>query len=31
MKNFINTMYNSLIDWAEIIHKYRQSQSRKYY
>jgi hypothetical protein len=31
MKKIINTMYNSLIAWAETIVEYRQSQSRKYY
>jgi hypothetical protein len=30
MKNFINTLYNSLISWAEMIHEYRQSPASKY-
>jgi hypothetical protein len=31
MKKIINTLYDGLISWAEIIAEYRQSQSRKYY
>jgi len=31
MKNFINTVYDSLIAWAEMIHEYRQSPASKYY
>jgi hypothetical protein len=30
MKNFINTLYDGLISWAEMIHKYRQSPASKY-
>jgi hypothetical protein len=30
MKNIINTIYDGLISWAEIIHEYRQSQAGKY-
>ena len=31
MKNILSTIYEGLINWAEMIHEYRQSQSRKYY
>ena len=31
MKNFINTVYDSLIAWAEIIHEYRQSSASKFH
>ena len=31
MKHVIYTIYEGLIDWAMIIHEYRQSQSTKYY
>lgn len=30
MKNFINTLYNGLISWAEMIHEYRQSSAGRY-
>ena len=30
MKNFINTLYDGLISWAEMIHEYRQSPASKY-
>ena len=30
MKNFINTLYDDLISWAEMIHEYRQSPASKY-
>jgi hypothetical protein len=30
MKNFINTLYDGLISWAEMIHAYRQSPASKY-
>ena len=30
MKNFINTLYDGLIAWAEMIHEYRQSSASKY-
>jgi hypothetical protein len=31
MKKIINTVYDGLIAWAEIIHKYRQSPASKYH
>jgi hypothetical protein len=31
MKNFINTVYNGLIAWAEMIHEYRQSSANKFH
>ena len=31
MKKIINTLYDRLIAWVEIVAEYRQSQSRKYY
>ena len=31
MKNFINTLYEGLISWAEAIAEYRQSQASKHY
>ncbi len=31
MKKVISTIYNGLIDWAMIIHEYRQSNASKYY
>ena len=31
MKQVINTIYEGLIAWAEMIAAYRQSQSSKYY
>ena len=30
MKNFINTLYDGLINWAEMIHEYRQGPASKY-
>ena len=30
MKNIINTLYEGLISWAEMIHEYRQSSASKY-
>ena len=30
MKNFINTLYDGLISWAEMILEYRQSPASKY-
>ena len=30
MKNFFNTLYDGLINWAEMIHEYRQSPASKY-
>ena len=30
MKNIITTIYEGLINWAEMIHKYRQSPASKY-
>jgi hypothetical protein len=30
MKNFITSLYEGLITWAEIIHEYRQSPASKY-
>jgi hypothetical protein len=30
MKNILNTMYEGLISWAEMIHEYRQSPASKY-
>ena len=30
MKNFINTLYDGLISWAEMIHEYRQSPASRY-
>jgi hypothetical protein len=31
MKKIINAIYEGLIDWAMMIHEYRQSQASKYY
>jgi hypothetical protein len=31
MKNFINTLYEILIDWAAIIAEYRQSPAGRYH
>jgi hypothetical protein len=31
MKNVLNTIYQGLIDWAEMIHQYRQSSAGKYH
>ena len=31
MKNFINTLYEGLIAWAEAIAEYRQSTASKHY
>jgi len=30
MKNFITSLYQGLITWAEIVHEYRQSPASKY-
>jgi hypothetical protein len=30
MKNMLNTMYEGLINFAEMIHEYRQSPASKY-
>jgi hypothetical protein len=30
MKNILNTMYEGLINFAEMIHEYRQSPASKY-
>jgi hypothetical protein len=31
MKNFLNTIYQGLISWAEMIQEYRQSSASKHY
>lgn len=31
MKTVINTIYQGLINWAEIIHAYRQGPASKYH
>ena len=31
MKTIINTIYDGLIAWAEMIHEYRQSSASKHY
>ena len=31
MKNFLNTIYQGLVSWADIIREYRQSQASKHY
>jgi hypothetical protein len=31
MKKIIETIYEGLISWTEMIHEYRQSQASKYY
>ena len=31
MKNFINTIYNGLIAWAEVIAEYRKSSASRHY
>jgi hypothetical protein len=31
MKKIINTIYEGLISWAEVIAEYRQSQSSRHY
>ena len=30
MKNVLNTIYEGLINWAEMIHEYRQSPASRY-
>jgi hypothetical protein len=30
MKNILNTIYDGLISWAEMIHEYRQSPASRY-
>ena len=30
MKNIITTIYEGLINWAEMIHEYRQSPASRY-
>jgi len=30
MKHIINTIYEGLINWAQMIHEYRQSPASKY-
>jgi hypothetical protein len=31
MKKILNAIYEGLIDWAQMIHEYRQSQANKHY
>ena len=31
MKTILNSIYESLISWAEMIHEYRQSPASKYH
>jgi len=31
MKNFLNSLYEGLIAWSEMIHAYRQSSAGKYH
>jgi len=31
MKNALNTIYQGLLNWADIIHEYRQSNASKFH
>ena len=31
MKNIVNTVYQGLIAWAEMIHEYRQSSASRFH